>query len=214
MIYITLFKGGMKGKKYFPLFLIPMTFLIVGTLTIMITKIPFENAYLLGFSLGGDTYGFTVDSLLLGINLILKSLAAVSAMYFLALTTPLKDILFVLKKWKIPSVIIELMELIYRFIFIVYSESRKIYVAQASRMGYSTFRNSIKSLGTLGSMLFLRGFKRSDRIFNALESRGYNGNIVLLADEYEKSSGALIYLIFWVVLIIGVGVLEKGLYKC
>ncbi|AMP20939.1 hypothetical protein AZF37_07000 [endosymbiont 'TC1' of Trimyema compressum] len=110
MIYITLFKGGMKGKIYFPLFLIPMTFLLIGTLTIMFTQIPFGSPYLVGGVIGGNVYGFTVDSLLSGLNLILKSLAALSAIYFLALTTPLKDILFVLKKWRISSIVIELME--------------------------------------------------------------------------------------------------------
>lgn len=209
MILITLFKGGMKGKNYFPLFLIPMTFLVVGTLTIMVTQIPTGSPYILGISIGDGFYGLSWDSLKSGLNLILKAISAVSVMYFLALTTPLKDILYVLRKVKVPALVIELMELIYRFVFILYSESRKVHTAQASRLGYGTFRNSIKSLGTLGSMLFLRGFKRSDKIYNALESRGYTGDIVLLADEYESNKKNYGYTILLACIFIAIGLLEK-----
>lgn len=52
-------------------------------------------------------------------NLVLKALGAVSALYMMTLTTPLSEIIAVLRKAHVPKLIIELMNMIYRYIFIM-----------------------------------------------------------------------------------------------
>ena len=61
--------------------------------------------------------------------------------------------------------------------------------AQASRLGYRGFRRSISSLGLPDSMVFLRAWKKGDRIYTALESRGYTGSLVTLAAMYRPGRG-------------------------
>ena len=47
-----------------------------------------------------------------------KALGAVSALYMMTLTTPLSEIIAVLRKAHIPKLIIELMNMIYRYILL------------------------------------------------------------------------------------------------
>jgi cobalt/nickel transport system permease protein len=82
------------------------------------------------------------------------------------------------------------MELMYRFIFIIWDEAGRIHTAQASRLGYGSFADSLRSLGELAASVFIRAFKRADRIGLALESRGFEGNFEYLC-ERESSSPRL-----------------------
>ncbi len=67
--------------------------------------------------------------------------------------------------------------LIYRFIFVLLNISEQISVAQKSRLGNVNFSASLRSAGILGGSIFIKAFKRSNDILNAMESRGYTGSI-------------------------------------
>ena len=83
------------------------------------------------------------------------------------------------------------MELIYRFIFVLTETASRIRLAQESRLGYQGLRRSLSSLGTLASIVFLRAWRKADRVYTALESRGYSGSLVTLSGGYAR--GAWLY---------------------
>ncbi|MFQ9918368.1 MAG: cobalt ECF transporter T component CbiQ [Flavonifractor plautii] len=113
------------------------------------------------------------------------------AMYFLALNTPMTDVTMALERLHVPHLMVELMELIYRFIFVLTETASRIRLAQESRLGYQGLRRSLSSLGTLASMVFLRAWRKADRVYTALESRGYSGSLVTLSGDYAR--GAWLY---------------------
>ena len=82
------------------------------------------------------------------------------------------------------------MELIYRFIFVLTETASRIRLAQESRLGYQGLRRSLSSLGTLASMVFLRAWRKADRVYTALESRGYSGSLVTLSGGYRGGRGS------------------------
>jgi len=82
---------------------------------------------------------------------------------------------------------VELMGLIYRFIFVLLDTANMIYISQNSRLGYSTFGTGLNSLGKLITSLFLSSYKRSQDIYTAMESRCYDGDINLLENNYAFS---------------------------
>lgn len=88
-----------------------------------------------------------------------------------------------------PHLMVELMELIYRFIFVLTETASRIRLAQESRLGYQ-LRRSLSSLGTLASMVFLRAWRKADRVYTALESRGYSGSLVTLSGDYARGRGS------------------------
>ena len=110
-------------------------------------------------------------------------------MYFLALNTPVTDLTMCLGRLHVPRLLVELMELIYRFIFVLSDTAASIRTAQASRLGYRGVGRSLNSLGLLASQVFLRAWKRADRLYAALESRGYTGSLNTLPGDYAPGRG-------------------------
>lgn len=205
---ITIHRGKVPFKQYRKLMMIPMTFLILSTLAIIINISPEPfDAY--AFLIGNYFITGSKASLLFTVQLILTALAAVSSLYFLALSTPVTDIMMVLEKVHCPLILTELMLLIYRFIFVLLSVASAIRVSQQSRLGYKDFRTSVRSFAGLGAVLFVRSMKRANAIYDAMESRGYDGRIRVLKEEYPPKKQEVLLIIFFELLLVGVWIGRK-----
>jgi len=187
MASITVFKGKLPLKNYIQLMSLPLAFLIMGVITIAVNVVSTNKGLIFSFSIFDIRLGCTWDSISIAARLFLKSLASVSCLYFLTLTTPIFEVLSVLRKLKVPKLFVELMGLIYRFIFVLLDTVNMIYISQNSRLGYSTYRTGLSSLGKLVTSLFLSAYKRSQNIYTAMESRCYDGEINLLENHYKRS---------------------------
>ena len=60
-----------------------------------------------------------------------------------------------------------------------------IRIAQESRLGYQGLGRSLSSMGTLISVVFLRAWRKADRVYTALESRGYANRLATLSGDYR-----------------------------
>ena len=188
---LNLALGGQRPRDLARFLRVPLAFLLVGCLTIVLRPVGTAEALWAFRLLGRWRWGITAENLRLGILVFWKAMGAVSAMYFLSLNTPMTDLTLALERLRVPGLFVELMELIYRFIFLLTGEAGRIRTAQESRLGYRGFRRSVSSLGTLLSVVFLRALRRGDRVFSALESRGYTGSLATLPGQYV--SGRWLY---------------------
>lgn len=209
MGYETISCSGISLKRYIKLLMIPTTFLLLGTITVMVNKYDITEQLLVGIKIGEFNYGVNANSLQYGFTLIFKALGAVSSMNYLILNTPMIDLFEFFRGTHLPDLVISLMELIYRFIFIISEESRNMKIAQDSRLGNINFKTSIKSTGEMISMLFVRSYKRADRIYTALESRGYEDNIRFMKENYKSGKTVYIRGICINIFIIIIGIIEK-----
>lgn len=187
MAFATVKYGKLPLAKYIKFLFIPFGFLIVGTITILINRFGQDHTLLLGINIGNYAYGIDNESVIKSGKLVLKALGAVSCMYFLSLNTPMSDLFEVLSHTRLSPIIVALMELIYRYIFVLLDEVERMNIAKDSRLGNCNFKTALRSTGELISMLFLRAYQRSDRIYAALESRGYNGKFASLDEEFIYS---------------------------
>ena len=128
-----------------------------------------------------------------GINFALliftRCLAAIAVLNLLILLTPMERILDSLRWFKIPSVIVDTMMLMFRYISLISDESARIRKAQESRLGYSKkvgVRKKIVNFGTLAGMLMARSFDRAIQVGDAMISRGYTGASSLFTYTLEK----------------------------
>lgn len=209
MTYATLKLGGISYNRLFKLMLIPTSFLLVGVLTIIINRFLSSENLLLSINLGNYFYGVSGESLIKGLKIVFKALGAVSCMYFFSLNTSMNDFFNFLRKTRLPILFIELMELMYKFIFVIWEEKEKVYIAQSSRLGYLGFKNKLKSSAELMTVLFLRSFRRVDKINISLESRGFDGSLDILTDEYMKHKKMEFYTIIIAIILILVYILER-----
>lgn len=180
---LTIKKGGIPFSRYVRYLTLPLAFLILSTIAILCNfqKTPLD---LFAIPLGSWYLTASMDSLFYTMQLILTALASVSCLYFLAFSTPIPDLLEVLRKLKCPRILIELMMLIYRFIFVLMDTASAITLAQHSRLGNKDYKTSLKSFSSMASVLLIRSFRRAGALYDAMESRCYDGTIHVLTEMH------------------------------
>lgn len=187
---LTVGKGEIPLFRYIKLLMIPLAFLAAGTAAVMInvSRTPMD-----AFALPAGEWYITgsCEGIRCGLRLCITALSAVSSLYFLSLNTVMTDILCACRKLHFPSLLTELMLLIYRFIFVLFETASSITVSQQSRLGNRSFKTRIRSFGKLGSSLFILALKRSGALYDAMESRCYDGSIRVLSREQPAKAGEI-----------------------
>jgi len=113
-------------------------------------------------------------------------------LYAFILSTPVIDMMVVLRKLKVPAVLIDIMVLVYRNIFIFSDTAQSIYTSQKSRLGYRNLRTSLRSTGLLAGCMFVLAGVRAEHLYRSMESRCYNGNIHTLPGRWKSSPAFLV----------------------
>lgn len=187
MTFLTIVRAGINWKFYIKLLLFPLSFLFLGIVSIAITSVSSSMQSLVSFKILSIQYAITSESLNTAIILFFRSISAVSCLYFMILTTPMLDIIFILRKLRVPELILDLVNLMYRLIFIMVTIIMNVYTSQSSRLGYKSIKNKYKSLGYLVSTLFILAYKKANNMFIALESRCYSGTLNMIELKYPLS---------------------------
>jgi cobalt/nickel transport system permease protein len=182
MAFLTVVKGGLPLSAYLSVLLIPLTFILLGTIAI---GVDFSRQPLGQFNLYlGLGYIFTsVDKLQEMAVLMLKVFGAISAMIMMTLSTPSAEMIGVLRKAHVPKLIIELMNLIYRYIFILLDVFNNMRNSADSRQGYCDFKTSCYTFGSVASNLLVVSLKKANAYYTAMEARGYDGDLFFLEEE-------------------------------
>jgi cobalt/nickel transport system permease protein len=124
-------------------------------------------------------------------GLIARSLAGLSCLLFLALTTPITDLLAGLRRLGVPREIVEIGMLMYRFLFLLADAALAMNNAQAARLGHSTGGRRMRSLGLLVANLLPRALDRARRLETGLATRGWEGEMRVLGNHPPLSYPAL-----------------------
>ncbi|MCL6639149.1 MAG: cobalt ECF transporter T component CbiQ [Firmicutes bacterium] len=172
---------------YARLMCVPVSFLLVSLATLIFSTGHGAGDFIWGFSAGGRAVGIRPESVPAAGILLLKSVAALSCLYFLSLTTPANEIFLLLRRLRVPPLFVEMMELVYRFIFVLLETAARIVTSQSSRLGYGGLKNTYHSMGRLFAALLVRAFYRSRCLAVAMESRCGTGEIRFLERTYRLS---------------------------
>ncbi|HAZ06433.1 MAG TPA: cobalt ECF transporter T component CbiQ, partial [Acetobacterium sp.] len=189
---LTVVKGGLPLGAYLSVLMIPLTFIILGTVAI---GIDFSSQPIGQFNLYlGFGYLYTsIAKLKEMVFLMMKVFGAISAMIMMTLSTPSSEIIGVLRKAHVPKLIIELMNLIYRYIFILLDVFNNMRNSADSRQGYCDFKTSCQTFGNVASNMLVLSLKKANAYYTAMEARGYEGDLVFLEDEKPFQISQVIY---------------------
>ena len=88
-------------------------------------------------------------------------------------TTPFSRILDVLRRLRVPGVLITTLALMHRYLFVLVEESERMRRARASRSFNRRRRKRWQVLGGVVGQLFLRASERAERIYDAMCARGW-----------------------------------------
>lgn len=179
MSALTIIGGQEKIRAYITLLALPLSFLLIGGLVLLFDVAP-QSAGVISIPFFDLWLNITTDAQDLTALVIARAFGAISCMYFLSMTTPMSDLIGVLGRIHCPAIAIDLMYLIYRYIFILLSMHRSMRDSAQSRMGYRSLRSSLRTTGSLYSNLLARSYRQASQMYDAMESRCYDNNIRFL----------------------------------
>jgi cobalt/nickel transport system permease protein len=139
------------------------------------------------------------------ISIALKSWISVQAAILLTATTPFPDLLVAMRAVRVPRLIVAIIGLMWRYLFVLADEALRLVRARAARSGDSgisgfnsggSFTWRAQTAGGMAGNLFIRSLERSDRIYVAMLSRGYDGEVRTMPLPEMKVSN-------WIILIVG-----------
>jgi cobalt/nickel transport system permease protein len=120
------------------------------------------------------------------LSIAVRSWISVQMAVVLATTTPFPDLLMAMRGIKIPRLLVAVFGLMWRYLFVMADEAGRLIRARESRSGSTgdprhkaggTLAWRAKVTGGMAGSLFLRSIERGDRIYAAMASRGYDGEV-------------------------------------
>ena len=135
---------------------------------------------------GPWTITLTEPGLVRFLSVALKSWLSVQVAIVLAGATSFPDLLVAMRALKLPRLLVAVVGLMWRYLFVLVDEVLRILRARDARSGQPAERvgrigGSIpwraRVTGGMAGSLMLRSFDRSERIYAAMASRGYDGEV-------------------------------------
>jgi len=168
-----------------------------------------EGQTLFQIHLGNWTVTASMEGLERFVSVALKSWLSVQAAIVLAACTQFPDLLQAMRAVGIPRLLVAMFGLMWRYLFVLVDESLRLMRARAARSGVGAGAGQrsggsvawrARVTGGMAGSLFLRAFERSDRIYVAMLSRGYDGEVRTLPLPALTGAG-------WLVLFAGLALL-------
>jgi len=152
----------------------------------------------------------TDGGLLRFVSIVVRSWLSVQMAIILVGTTRFPDIVHALEHLHVPSILTTIIAFLYRYLFVLADEVSRLLRARESRSAAAAGSKSGGSVawragvaGHMAGQLFLRSYERSDRVYNAMLSRGYAGHLQtmnpheLRRKDYVVTAIALILLLLF-----------------
>ena len=105
--------------------------------------------------------------------MVVKSSLCVATMVLLSNTTPFADLLDVLRRLRVPGLLVTTIALMHRYLFVLGDEATRMRRACASRTFTRGRRHAWASLASVIARLFVRTNERAERIYAAMVARGW-----------------------------------------
>ena len=129
-----------------------------------------ERIHVLGLSL-------SVAGLWAAWNIIVKGSLGVMAAVVLAETTSIRDLLLGLERLRMPTVVVQICGFMVRYGEVLAGEMHRMRIARLSRGHDPRWIWQARAVATSAGALFIRSYERGERVYLAMQSRGYEGHV-------------------------------------
>jgi cobalt/nickel transport system permease protein len=118
-------------------------------------------------------------------SIVARSWLSIQMAILLTATTRFPDLMHALHHLHVPQLLVIIVSFMYRYLFVLTDEAIRLMRAREARSARLTTGGGGGSLawrarvtGNMAGQLFLRSYERSDRVYNAMLARGYNGQFL------------------------------------
>jgi cobalt/nickel transport system permease protein len=141
----------------------------------------------------------TDAGLLRFVSIVIRSWLSVQAAILLVAVTEFPKVIHALTHLRVPVIITVIISFLYRYLFVLTDEVMRMLRARQARSAAASGIRSGGSVawrariaGHMAGQLFLRSYERSDRIYNAMLSRGYKGELMTIHPHHFQRSDLII----------------------
>lgn len=171
LVSVALLGARVPLRTYLATALAPFGFLLLSCLSMLVTPVT-PGAH--------GAWSWTGAPLAEVAGTALRSLAVLAALLGLVLTTPLPDLLALLRRLRAPELLLDLMALCYRMLFVLRQAWDEGVTAQRARLGYGGWRRAWRSTGLLAGRMAVQVWQRAAALQAAADARGYDGRLRFL----------------------------------
>ncbi len=129
------------------------------------------------------------------ISIVIRSWLSVQMAILLVAVTEFPKIIHALNHLRVPIIITVIISFLYRYLFVLADEVMRLMRAREARSAAVAGTNGGGSVswrariaGNMAGQLFLRSYERSDRVYNAMVSRGYKGELMAIHPHHFHAS--------------------------
>ena len=115
------------------------------------------------WTLGPWTLVATDAGLLRFVSIVIRSWLSVQVAVLLVSTTQFPDVIHALGHLRMPRLLVAIISFMYRYMFVLVDETMRLLRARVA--------------GNMVGQLFLRSYERSERVYAAMQARGFDGEI-------------------------------------
>lgn len=154
----------------------------------------------------------TVPGLERFLSVLAKSYLSVQFAILLTATTRFTELLAAMRALRVPRLLVAVFGLMWRYMFLFVHEVNRLRIARDARSADigpksgGTLAWRARVTGGMVGNLFVRGYERSERVYQAMLARGYDGEVRTLpmgrlsASQYGILAGSMAILAFLAVL--------------
>lgn len=120
-------------------------------------------------------------------SILVRSWLSVQMAILLTAVTRFPDLMHALLHLRVPHILISIIGFMYRYLFVLADEATRLLRAREARSarpisggGGGSLRWRAGVAGSMVGQLFLRSYERSDRVYNAMVARGYQGRLLTM----------------------------------
>ena len=175
--------------------LLAITGFVCMFLVVMPFSAPVHNGDTVLVFKGMEWLGFNLRGLLLAATIAAKAVAIALLMEPLLSTAPLPVTLHGLSRLGAPEMVGQMVLLSHRYLHVFRHEASRM----SSGMQVRGFRKrtdltTLRAVGNFIGMLFVRSFERTERVFDAMRARGYQGRFPEPAELHLRTRDLLLAL--------------------
>jgi len=137
----------------------------------------------------------TDAGLLRFLSIVIRSWLSVQMAILLVTVTRFPDLVHAFEHLRVPSILTTIIAFLYRYLFVLTDEVLRLLRARQARSAAASGQRSGGTViwrgrvaGHMAGQLFLRSYERSDRIYNAMLARGYDGHLRTLNPHHLHAS--------------------------
>lgn len=178
-------------------------------LIVMPLTVPARNGDGLFIFDGLSFLQFNERGFLLASVIVLKASAIAMLVEPLLATSPFSTTVQALAALRVPSVVCRMILLAHRYIYVFQNEAARMKTGMGAR-GFraSTTLETVKTVGNFLGMLLVRSFERTQRVYDAMLSRGYNEDLPFVA-EFTACKTDWGKAVLWIFVGLGILVIDR-----